>query len=34
MEDLRLAALALARIESFKPETALSHEYMMEKFGG
>jgi antitoxin StbD len=33
MEDLRLAALALARLENFKPETALSHDYMMEKFG-
>jgi antitoxin StbD len=32
IEDLRLTALALARLESFKPETALPHEYMMEKF--
>ncbi|MBW1783550.1 MAG: type II toxin-antitoxin system prevent-host-death family antitoxin [Deltaproteobacteria bacterium] len=32
IEDLRLTALALARLENFKPETALSHEYMMEKF--
>ena len=33
MEDLRLATLAFARINSFKPEEALSHKEMMEKFG-
>lgn len=32
MEDLRLAALALTRLQTFKPETALSHKGMMEKF--
>ena len=32
MEDLRLTALALARLETFKPKEALSHKYMMEKF--
>ena len=33
MEDLRLTALAVARLETFRPKEALSHEYMMEKFG-
>ncbi len=33
MEDLRLATLALARLESFKPEEALTHAEMMKKFG-
>ena len=33
MEDLRLAALAFARINSFNSEEALSHKKMMEKFG-
>lgn len=33
-EDSKLMALALARKQSFDPEKALSHEYMMEKFGG
>jgi len=33
MEDLRLTALALARLETFKSKEALSHEYMMDKFG-
>ena len=33
MEDLRLATLVFARISSFKPEEALSHKAMMEKFG-
>jgi len=33
MEDLRLAALAFARINSFKTEEALSHKEMMGKFG-
>ena len=32
MEDLRLTALALARLQTFKPETALSHKDMMEIF--
>jgi len=33
IEDLRLTALALARLETYKPQEALSHAYMMEKFG-
>jgi len=33
MEDLRLATLAFARINCFKPEEALSHKAIMEKFG-
>ncbi len=33
IEDLRLANLAFARINSFKPEEAISHKEMMEKFG-
>jgi antitoxin StbD len=33
MEDLRLATLALARLESFKPEKALTHTEMIKKFG-
>ena len=33
MEDLRLMALALSRLDSFDPEKALSHEYVREKFG-
>jgi antitoxin StbD len=32
MEDLRLTALALARMKSFREENAISHEEMMEKF--
>lgn len=32
MEDLRLAALAFARLNSFKPEEALSHDQLMQKF--
>jgi antitoxin StbD len=32
MEDLRLAALALARLQTFNPDEALSHEQIMEKF--
>ena len=32
IEDLRLATLALTRLESFKPEKALSHAEMMKKF--
>jgi len=32
MEDLRLAALALARLQTFKPNEALSHDHIMEKF--
>ncbi|XCN74455.1 MAG: type II toxin-antitoxin system prevent-host-death family antitoxin [Candidatus Electrothrix aestuarii] len=33
LEDLRLAALAFARLKTFKPEEAVSHEEMLEKFG-
>lgn len=33
IEDLRLTALALARLDSFDTEKALSHAYMVEKFG-
>lgn len=33
LEDLRLAALALTRLQTFKIENALSHVAMMEKFG-
>jgi len=33
MEDLRLTALALARLESFEEKKALSDEYIQEKFG-
>ena len=33
MEDLRLTALALARLESFEEKKALSNEYIQEKFG-
>lgn len=32
MEDLRLATLALARLESFKPGKAHTHTEMMKKF--
>ncbi len=32
IEDLRLTALALARLQSFKPEEAVSHKKMMERF--
>ena len=32
MEDLRLTALALARLQTFRPEEAKSHKEMMEKF--
>ena len=32
IEDLRLATLALARLENFKPEEALAHTEMMKKF--
>ena len=32
MEDLRLAALSLARLHTFKQETALAHKDIMEKF--
>uniref|UniRef100_UPI0040567874 type II toxin-antitoxin system Phd/YefM family antitoxin n=1 Tax=Candidatus Electronema sp. TaxID=2698783 RepID=UPI0040567874 len=31
LEDLRLAALAFARLKTFKPEEAVSHEKMIEK---
>jgi len=33
MEDLRLTAMALARVESFDEKNALSHDYIKEKFG-
>jgi antitoxin StbD len=33
MEDLRLTALALARLETFDEKKALSHDYVQEKFG-
>lgn len=33
MEDLRLAALALARKDSFDEKKALSHDAIKEKFG-
>ena len=32
LEDLRLTALALARLQSFKPEDAITHSMMMKKF--
>ena len=32
MEDLRLTALALARMQTFSPEKAISHEDMMDMF--
>ena len=32
LEDLRLTALALARLQTFNPEEAVSHKKMMEKF--
>ena len=33
IEDLRLAALAFARLKNFNPDDALSHRQMMNKFG-
>ena len=33
MEDLRLTALALARLDSFDKKKALSHDFIKEKFG-
>jgi antitoxin StbD len=33
LEDLRLTALTLARLETFDEEKALSHKYVQEKFG-
>ncbi len=33
IEDLRLASLALVRLETFDSERALSHKQIMEKFG-
>ena len=33
IEDLRLTALALARLDSFDGRKTLSHAYIMEKFG-
>jgi len=32
LEDLRLTALVLARLKNFKPDGAISHKEMMEKF--
>jgi antitoxin StbD len=32
IEDLRLTALALARLQSFQEDNAIPHEKMMEKF--
>ena len=33
IEDLRLTALALARLETFDEKKVLSHDYIQEKFG-
>ena len=33
LEDLRLAALAQARLDSFDEKKALSHDFIKEKFG-
>ncbi len=33
IEDLRLAALALARLETLDEKKVLSHQYIQEKFG-
>ena len=33
LEDIRLTALALARLQTFDPDKALAHDTMMEKFG-
>lgn len=33
LEDLRLTALALARLHTFDAKDAISHNDMMEKFG-
>ena len=32
LEDLRLTALALARLQTFDPENFITHEEMMKKF--
>lgn len=32
LEDLRLTALAFARLQNFNPEDVLSHKKLMEKF--
>lgn len=32
IEDLRLASLAFARLNTFQPDKAVSHQKMMEKF--
>ena len=32
MEDLRLTALALARLQNFRPEDAIPHKKMMKKY--
>ena len=33
LEDLRLTALALARLQTFAPDSAVSHSQIMERFG-
>lgn len=33
LEDLRLTALAIARMQSFDPDETISHDEMMERFG-
>lgn len=33
IEDLRLTALALSRMDSYDENKALSHQYIKEKFG-
>jgi len=32
LEDLRLTALAISRLQSFDPEKALTHKELMDKF--
>ncbi len=32
IEDFRLSALALSRIQNFNPEESISHEEMMKKY--
>ena len=33
LEDLRLTALALARLQTFDPDSAITHGQIMERFG-
>ncbi len=33
LEDLRLTALALARVQTFDPDSAIPHGQIMERFG-